>query len=112
MALTALTGPWPLIQFHNHLVTESAGLLGRVIIPSQGRYLYTGQHKHRLNVYTDIHALNGIQTYDPSIRASADSSCLRPRGNCDRQQEHITAVNNNNPSKGIINKGKKAKLSL
>jgi hypothetical protein len=29
--------------------TESVGLLGRVISPSQGRYLHTGQHKHRTN---------------------------------------------------------------
>jgi hypothetical protein len=35
--------------------------------PSQGRYLQTGQHKHRIN--TDIHDSNGI-------RASEVSSCL------------------------------------
>jgi hypothetical protein len=28
--------------------------------------------------------LNGIRTHDPSVRASEDSSCLRPRGHCDR----------------------------
>jgi hypothetical protein len=32
-----------------------------------------------------IHVLSGIRTYDPSVRASEDSSCLRPRGHCDRQ---------------------------
>jgi hypothetical protein len=30
------------------------------------------------------HALIGIRTHDPSVRASEDSSCLRPRGRCDR----------------------------
>jgi hypothetical protein len=55
-----------------------------VISPSQGRYLHAGQHKHRINVHTDIGALNGIRTHDPSVRASKDSSCLRPRGHCDR----------------------------
>jgi hypothetical protein len=31
--------------------TETVGLLGRVISQSQGRYLHTGQHKHRINAY-------------------------------------------------------------
>jgi hypothetical protein len=35
------------------------------------------------NTNTDIHALNGIQTYDPSVRAGADGSLLRQRGHCD-----------------------------
>jgi hypothetical protein len=45
------------------------GLLGRGISQSQGRYLHRGQHKHRINVHTDIHALS-------EIRAFEDSSCL------------------------------------
>jgi hypothetical protein len=74
-----------LIQFRNYF-SQTAGLLGRGISPSQGRYLNTGQHKHRINTYTlNIHALIGIRTQDPSVRASEDSSWLRPRGNCDRQ---------------------------
>jgi hypothetical protein len=32
----------------------------------------------------NIHSLSGIRTHDPSVRASEDSSCLRPRGYCDR----------------------------
>jgi hypothetical protein len=32
----------------------------------------------------NIHALSGIRTHDPSVRASEDSSCIRPRGHCDR----------------------------
>jgi hypothetical protein len=32
----------------------------------------------------NIHALSGIRTHDPSVRASEDSSCLRPRVHCDR----------------------------
>jgi hypothetical protein len=31
-----------------------------------------------------IHALRGIRTHDPSVWAGEDSSCLRPRGHCDR----------------------------
>jgi hypothetical protein len=41
--------------------TQTVGLLGPVISPSQGRYLHTGQHKHRLNAHIDIHALSGCQ---------------------------------------------------
>jgi hypothetical protein len=58
--------------------TQTVGLLGRWINPSQGRYLHT-----------DIHASSGIRTHDPSVRASEDSSCFRPRGHCDRPSEDI-----------------------
>jgi hypothetical protein len=61
------------------------GLPGRVISPSQGRYLNTGQHKNNKHTHTDIHILSVIRTHDPSFRAGEDSSCLRPRGHCDRQ---------------------------
>jgi hypothetical protein len=60
MALPAHSGPRPLIQFRNHF-SQTVGLLGRVISPSQGRYLNTGQHKHRINAYT-------YQTYKPRVR--------------------------------------------
>jgi hypothetical protein len=43
MALPAHSGPRPLIQFYNHF-TQTVGLLGRVISPSQGHYVNTGQH--------------------------------------------------------------------
>jgi hypothetical protein len=55
------------------------------VSPSQGRYLHTGQHKHRINAYTDIYTLSGIRTNDPSFRASEESSCLRPRSHRDRR---------------------------
>jgi hypothetical protein len=41
---------------------QSVGLLGRVFIPSQGRYL----HKHRINTYKHP-CLSGILTNDPSV---------------------------------------------
>jgi hypothetical protein len=65
--------------------TQTVGLIGRVISPSQGRYLQTGQQKHRINAHTDIHALTRIRTHDPGVRLGEASSCLRPRGNCDRR---------------------------
>jgi hypothetical protein len=40
---------------------------------------YTEDNKKELNAHTDIHALSGIRTHDPNVRASEDSSCLRPR---------------------------------
>jgi hypothetical protein len=59
MALQPFVGPWPLLQFRN-LFTQAVGL-----------YLHSGQHKLRINAYTDIHALSGIRTHDTSLRASA-----------------------------------------
>jgi hypothetical protein len=51
MALQPFVGPWPL-QFLNIFFTQTVGLLGRVISPSQGRYLHTGRHKHGINAHT------------------------------------------------------------
>jgi hypothetical protein len=53
--------------------TQTAGLLERVISPSQCRYINTGQHEHRIKAHTNIHALSGIPTHDASVRASQDS---------------------------------------
>jgi hypothetical protein len=50
--------------------TQTVGLIGRVISQSQGRYLHAGQHKHRINAHTDIHAWSRIRTQDPRVRAS------------------------------------------
>jgi hypothetical protein len=79
---------WALASSFNFVIffTQMAGLLGRVISPSQGSYLHTGQHIHRINAQTDIHALSGIRTHDPSVRSSEDSSCLRQNGHCDRPE--------------------------
>jgi hypothetical protein len=46
------------------LFRHMAGLLGRVISPSQGLYLHrTTQHR---KTRTNIHDLSGIRTHDPS----------------------------------------------
>jgi hypothetical protein len=82
MAIQPFVEPWPLFQF---LDTQSVELLGRGISPLQGLCLHTELHKHRINAHnTDIHSLSGIRAHDLSVRASEDSSCLRPRGYCDR----------------------------
>jgi hypothetical protein len=66
--------------------TQMVGLLGRVIIRSQGCYPHTGQHKHRTDTdtHTDNNALSRIRTHDPSVQVSEGSSCLRPRDDRDR----------------------------
>jgi hypothetical protein len=74
---------WVVAAFSvSQFYTQSVGHLGRWISPSQGRYLHTEQHKHRIN--TDNHALSGIRIHDPSVRAGEDCSCPRPRSHCDR----------------------------
>jgi hypothetical protein len=52
------------LELFRHMV----GLLGRVISPSQGLYLHsTTQHK---KTRTNIHALSGIRTHDPSNQSA------------------------------------------
>jgi hypothetical protein len=48
---------------------ETVGLLGRVISSSQGFYLNTGQHKHRLNRYTHQKSMPCVE-FEPTIPAS------------------------------------------
>jgi hypothetical protein len=62
-------GPWPLI-FSFMIILQTVGLLGRVISSSQGRYLNTGQHKHRINTYqTSIPCVGSEPTIATSERA-------------------------------------------
>jgi hypothetical protein len=72
VALQPFVGPWPLLQFRNHFYTVC-----RTPWTSDqpvARPLPT----HRINAHTDIHALSGIRTHDPSVWATEDSSCRRP----------------------------------
>jgi hypothetical protein len=39
---------------------------------SQGRYLHTEYHKHRINARTDIHVSSGIRIHDPSVLEGED----------------------------------------
>jgi hypothetical protein len=70
-------------QFGNHF-SQTVGLLGRVISPSQGCYLNTIQTQNKRMHTPNIHVLSWIRTHDPSVRASKDNSCLRPLDYCDR----------------------------
>jgi hypothetical protein len=68
MALPAHSGPRPLIQFRNH-ISQTVGLLDRVISPSQGLYLNSGQHKRRINAYTHQSSMAWVG-FEPTIPAS------------------------------------------
>jgi hypothetical protein len=68
MALPAHSGPRPLIQFLNYF-SQTVRPLGRVISPSQGLYLNTGQHRHRINEYIHQISMPWIG-FEPMIPAS------------------------------------------
>jgi hypothetical protein len=54
------------------VILQTVGLLGRVISLSQGRYLNTGQHKHRINTYQTSMPCVAFETTIPtSERAKA-----------------------------------------
>jgi hypothetical protein len=63
---------------------QSVGLLGRVISSSQSLYLYTNKNAHTTQTL-NMHALSVIRNHGPGVRASEDSSFLRPLGYRDRQ---------------------------
>jgi hypothetical protein len=87
VTLQQFVGPWPLLQF-SLSYTQSVGPLGQGISQSQGLYLYTEQHKHRINAHNI--GIHGIRNQDPNVRESKD--CLRPRGHCVGHHLHIPTV--------------------
>jgi hypothetical protein len=54
-ALFSALAPIPVSRSY----TQSVGILGRGISPSQGFYPHTQQHEHRINAHTDTHASSG-----------------------------------------------------
>jgi hypothetical protein len=80
-------------SFFSFLILYKVGYLGRGMSPSQGLYLNTEEDKQRTNAHNkDIHVLSGIQTHDPSVRASEDSSFFRRHSHCDRRLKYVPAV--------------------
>jgi hypothetical protein len=49
---------------------------------TQNRYIYT----------PNFRALRGIRIHDHRVRASKDSSCLRPLGYCDRKSKNFVCI--------------------
>jgi hypothetical protein len=78
-------GPWPLFFSFTIIFTDgrtpwtSDQFVTRPL-PKQRTTQTQNKHIHISN----IQDLSGIRTHDPSVRASEDSSCLRPLGYCDR----------------------------
>jgi hypothetical protein len=83
IALSAHSGSRPLILFRNHFFTVGRTPVARPL-PKQRTTQTQNKRIHTPN----IHALSGIRTHDPSVRAREDSSYLRPRSYCDRQCYH------------------------
>jgi hypothetical protein len=75
-----------LLWFYSPLL-HLGSIFSFLILHTVGRTPWTGDQPvarplptHGINAHnTHIHALSGIRTHDPSVRAREDSSCLRPR---------------------------------
>jgi hypothetical protein len=83
--LYSLLWPWSLIsQFHDHFTDGRTPWTSDqpVARPLPKRRTTQTQNK-RIHII-NIHALSGIQTHDPCVRANEDSTCLRPLGYRDR----------------------------
>jgi hypothetical protein len=81
---------WAIVSSSIIFFSQTVRFLTRMVSPSKGRYLHTGQHKHRIKTHTQAFMpLSGIRTHDPSSRAIEDSSCLRHRSHRDRQCKGI-----------------------
>jgi hypothetical protein len=80
-----LVGHWPLFQFfdpiHSRKVSFDEGSA-----PSQGRYLRTEQHRHRINAHK-YPCLEWDSNQQPQFPSEGNNSCLRQRSHCDRYQE-------------------------
>jgi hypothetical protein len=80
MALHPFVGPSPLLQFRNPIHWTSDQPVAWPLSTYRTTHIHTEK----------THALSGIRTPDPSVRASEDSSCPRPRGLCDRHMKTNT----------------------
>jgi hypothetical protein len=73
------------------IYTQSVGLLGRGISPSQVRYLHTGQHKHRIIAHTGIHASSEIQRTNPVFQQAKTVHALDRAATVARKYDPIGA---------------------
>jgi hypothetical protein len=92
-------GSWPFFQF---LKIYTVGLLGRGISPSQGHYLHTEQHKHRINAHR--HPCLG---WNSNPRSQCSSGRRRlvpgPRVQCDRLNADSVGKINSRSTKRVLN---------
>jgi hypothetical protein len=80
-------------HFHDHFTDGRTPWISDQLVarPLPKHRTTQTQNKH---IHTpNIHALCGIQTHNPSFRASEDSSCLRLLGCCDRLEPSSVVIN-------------------
>jgi hypothetical protein len=88
LSLYGSTALWTLAAFFSFLIyTQSVGLFGRGISRRKAA-TYTQNNTNTEWMHTDIHALSGIRTHDPSVKAGEEISWRRPRDYCDRRVKH------------------------
>jgi hypothetical protein len=92
MALQPFVGPWQLFQSPNPIHSQLEHLDGELAHLKAASY--TQNNTNTEKTHTDIHALSGIRTHYPSVRASEESSCLRRRGHCHRPRTFLNPVQN------------------
>jgi hypothetical protein len=81
LCLYSPCGSWPLFQFIN---LDTVGRNPWTGDQPVARPLFTEQHKHRINAHRHPF-FEWDSNPRSSVRAREDSSCLRPRGHCERQ---------------------------
>jgi hypothetical protein len=83
-------------QFLNAIQSRENFLDGGSASCKAATYIQNNTNKEQ--THTDIHALSGIPTHNPTVRASEDVSCLRPRGHYDRHFSENSSI----PSGGLL----------
>jgi hypothetical protein len=86
-------GPWPLI-FSFMIISQTAGLLGRVTSSSQCLYLNIGQHNHRINTYTYQTSMPCVR-FEPTISASERAKTVHALDRSATVTGQIHTYNNN-----------------
>jgi hypothetical protein len=85
MAVQLLFGPYCI--FSSLILYTVSRTPWTEIRPSQGRYLDTRQHSHKINTHTHTHrhsCLEWDSKQRPSVWTGEDTSRHRPRGHCDQ----------------------------
>jgi hypothetical protein len=78
LPLWSMGHPWnALFHFSFFILRQSAGLLRRGISPSQGRYVHTEQHKHRINAQSSIRCVGFEPTIPIFVRAKTVNALHR-----------------------------------
>jgi hypothetical protein len=75
-------------RFFIFLILYTAGMTSWTGDQSVARPLFT----HNATRTQDIHASSGIRTHDLSVWTGENSSCLRPRGYCDRYRSNLNLM--------------------